>query len=157
MTERIPRVVEGDNLSARWLNRVGVSTDELNDAIQRERDAPDLDQHVGHLMTITDVAGTALLAIAGTAAPVGGETVFTVRLPPELVEAARDGVAITVTDVNNATATDGVALETWRMVKSYAVNDIIEAFYWELDGVFVDRNIAARMWAAVPVVSGGGG
>ena len=148
MTDRILRVTRGQPISAARANRVGDQLAQLADQLAPEfGTAFDPDAH-SQLMTITDVSGAFLLAIAGTLAPVGGETIFTVRLAPELVEAARAGVAVTVTDVNTATATDGVVTEDWKMTKSFAIGDVIEAFQWDSDGVFVDRNIAGRMWAA---------
>ena len=157
MTERIARVVARAPISARQWNRQAQAVDDLNDAVGLVPDELDAFRADAQLMIITDVTGTALLAAAGTVAPVGAETIFAVRLAPELVEASRGAVTITVIDVNNATATDGTTNETWSMVKPFAVGDVIEAFRWESDGVFVDRNIAGRMWAADPVIGGGGG
>ncbi len=102
------------------------------------------------LFRLTDVTGTVLKGIAGTVAPVGGETVFDIRLPASLVATSwPGGVTVTHIDVNNATATDGSDNETWKMTKGYAIGDIVEAFLWETDGVYVDRNLDARSWARV--------
>jgi len=157
MTHRIVRVTQGQAVSAARANAVADRIHELDDVLTPHfGDVPDTEAE-GQLFTITDISGTELLAIAGTNAPAVGDSIFTVRLAPELVEASRDGVTITVIDVNNATATDGTTNETWSMIKPFAIGDIVEAFQWESDGVFVDRNIAGRMWAADPVIGGGGG
>jgi len=157
MTERIGRVVQGQELSAAATNRRADAIEQLNDLLASQNAALAEHDAQSQLMRITGVLGTTLQAIAGAGAPSGGETVYNVRLPPELAEASRGGVAITIADVNNATATDGTTNEIWTMTKTYAPGDVIEAFYWETDGVFVDRNIAGRMWAAEPVIGGGGG
>jgi len=157
MTDRILRVERGQGISAARANAVGDQLAQIADQLAPEfGDAFDPDAH-SQLMRVNDVSGPELLCVAGTLPPVGGETLFTVRLAPELVEDQRGGVVVTVTDVNNASATDGTTIESWSMIKSYAVGDVIEAFQWDSDGVFVDRNIAGRMWAADPVIGGGGG
>ena len=102
------------------------------------------------LFYITDVSGSDLEAILGSSAPVGGEATFTIKLPPDLTDTSWEGgVTVTITDVNNASATDGVDNETWKMTRQYYVGAVILAAFDE-DGELYDVNRAGRMWAFVP-------
>lgn len=135
-------------------------SDEINDLVEARRGISRTlgeanDQ--GMWFRIIDVAGTALSCIAGTVADTGPEFIYTIALPDDLTATAwPGGVTVTHTDVNNASATDGTTAEDWKMTKAYAVGNSIRARFWD-DGRWIDDNIAGRMWAAVPVVSGGGG
>lgn len=148
MTERFGSVRAGDRVSAKRDNAIARTVERLADVQAANRQ---LGVEPGDTFEfyVTDVSGTELVGIAGSSAPGGGETEFDIRLPPELIEADRDGIDFTYTDVNNRNADDGSADEDQIMWPSYAVGDVIVARLDGDDGQFVDINRAGRAWCVV--------
>lgn len=150
MTSRIALVAPGQRVSAARDSNLADAVNDLTAGVAPASAALDPAGEAVAVFTITDVSGVELQAVAGVGTPTAGAVRETVRVPPELGELSRDAVTITISDVNNATATDGTTNETWKMLKPYAVGDVIVVFRWSVDGVWVDRNIAGRMWASEP-------
>lgn len=148
MIDRFTRVHAGQRPSASRDNKIARAVEYLSDARAASRQRAEAPVELVEIY-ITDVSGTELVGIVGQTSPGGGEQEFDIRLAPELIEADRDGIDFTYTDVNNRNADDGTDSEDQIMWPSFAVGDIIVARRDGEDGVLVDTNRAARAWAVV--------